>query len=152
MSQLRAGFSAEKWVLTVLTPIKELATLAGWDGGKDDRDRKFLSDLKLLCVDYNDYPTRWAKERYDEFLNSDDAIMFLHIREPKEIEKFVRATDGEALTMLIRGGARMNKSHYGNQSDDGVENYGYDYYFMNDKTLQEAEVNFCALLEEIINT
>ncbi len=133
-----------------ITPIKEIAAQCGWDGSKDDKSRKFLSDLKLLCVGYNDYPTLWAKARYEEFLLSDYEVMFLHIREPEEIAKFVKATDGRARTLLVRGGDRMNKSHYGNASDDGVENYSYDYYFMNDKTLEEAKVGFCALLAEIL--
>ena len=132
-----------------ITPIKEIASMCGWRGEKDDKARKFLSDLKRLTVEYNDYPTVWAKARYDEFLTSDNEIMFLHIREGAEIEKFVRATSGEAKALLIRGGERMTKSHYGNASDDEVENYDYDYYFINDKSLEEAEQNFCKLLEEI---
>jgi len=134
-----------------ITPIKEIAAQCGWDGTKDDKARRFLSDLKRLTIEYNDYPTLWAKARYDEFLTSDNEIMFLHVREPEEIAKFVSATEGAAKTLLVRGGERMKKSHYGNASDDGVENYSYDYYFLNDKTLQEAEENFCALLQSIIN-
>lgn len=134
-----------------ITPIKEIAKMCGWDGGKDDKSRKFLSDLKLLTVEYNDYPTAWAKARYDEFLASDDEIMFLHVREPREIAKFVRATNGAAKTLLIRGGDRMTKSHYGNVSDDSVEEYSYDLYYVNDKTLDVAEAEFCELLKATLN-
>ena len=31
-----------------ITPIKEIASMCGWSGAKDDKSRKFLSDLKLL--------------------------------------------------------------------------------------------------------
>ena len=133
-----------------ITPIKEIAALCGWDGSKDDRSRKFLADLKQISVEYNDYPTLWAKERYNEFLVSANEVMFLHIREPEEIEKFVRATEGEAKTMLIRGGARMTKTNYGNAADDSVEKYNYDYYYVNEKTLDVAEEEFCALLSKIV--
>ena len=129
-----------------ITPIKEIAASCGWDGTKDDKARKFLSDLKRLCIEYNDYPTVWAKNRYDEFLKSENEVMFLHIREGSEIEKFVKATCGEAKTLLVRGGARMTKSAYGNVSDDEVENYSYDYYFVNDKALDEAEDEFVKLI------
>ena len=132
-----------------ITPIKEVAAMCGWDGAKDDRARRFLSELKKLCIEYNDYPTVWAAERYREFLDSEDEIMFLHVREPEEIAKFVVATGGAAKTLLIRGGSRMTKAHYGNASDDGVENYSYDYYYINEKTLDIAEEEFCALLLEI---
>jgi hypothetical protein len=132
-----------------ITPIKDIARQCGWQGQKDDKSRKFLSDLKLLCVEYNDFPTLWAKERYNEFLESDDEIMFLHIREPEEIRKFVEATSGGAKSLLVRGGERMKKTNYGNTSDDCVENYVYDYYFYNDKTIEEAEKDFCEFLNSI---
>ena len=135
--------------ISSITPIKEIAALCGWDGTKDNKARKFLSDLKNLCVEYNNYPTVWAKARYDEFLSSDDDIMFVHIREPEEIAKFVAATDEKAKTLLVRGGKRMSNEKYGNISDDGVENYPYDYYFLNENTLDIAEGEFVELIEKI---
>ena len=137
--------------ISSITPIKQIAERCGWDGTKDDKSRKFLSDLKLLCVEYNDYPTKWALAEYESFLNSDEEIMFVHIREPEEIAKFVAATSGVARTLLVRGGDRMNKSCYGNASDDGVENYAYDRYFLNDGTLEQARVGFCKLLSDMLS-
>lgn len=136
--------------ISSVDPIKDIAKMCGWDGTKDDRARKFLSDLKKLTVDYNDFPTVWASARYTEFLASEYEILFVHIREAEEIAKFVEATDGAAKTLLIRGGDRMKKSSYGNVSDDKVENYNYDYYFVNDKTLDEAERDFAALMAQIL--
>ena len=136
--------------ISSVDPIKDIARMCGWDGTKDDRARKFLSDLKKLTVDYNEFPTVWASNRYREFLESEYEILFVHIREAEEIAKFVKATDGAAKTLLIRGGDRMKKSNYGNVSDDLVENYNYDYYFVNDKTLEEAERDFAALMSEIL--
>ncbi len=135
--------------ISSITPIKEVASFFGWNGAKDDKSRKFLADLKRLTVEYNDYPTVWLKEKYREFLLSDKEILFVHIREPEEIGKFVKATDGNAKTLLIRGGERMVKREYGNAADDSVENYEYDYYFVNDKTLNEAEQDFIAFISEI---
>ena len=57
-----------------ITPIKEIASLCGWDGSKDDKSRKFLADLKRVSIEYNDYPTLWAKERYKEFLESEEDV------------------------------------------------------------------------------
>lgn len=136
--------------MSTIMPIKDIARSCGWDGSKDDKSRKFLADLKRLTVEYNDFPTMWGLDRYNEFLSSDNEVMFMHIREPEEIAKYVRATGGAAKTLLVRGGERMSKSHYGNAADDCVEQYEYDYYFMNDKTLEEAERDFCALLSEIL--
>ena len=135
--------------ISSITPIKEIAALCGWDGTKDNKARKFLSDLKNICVEYNDYPTVWAKARYDEFLSSDYEVFFVHIREPEEIAKFVKATDMNAKTLLVRGGKRMSKEKYGNISDDGVENYSYDYYFLNEDTLDVAEAEFVKMIKNI---
>ena len=44
----------------------------------------------------------------------------------------------------------MKKSVYGNAADDGVENYYYDYYFDNDKPLEEAELAFSELMRRIL--
>ena len=136
--------------ISSITPIKEIASRCGWSGKKDDKSRKFLADLKRLTVDYNDLPTRWALEEYKAFLSSDEQVMFVHIREPEEIEKFVRATDGAAKTLLVRGGVRMRRTEYGNAADDEVENYAYDYYFVNDRPLDETEENVKALFADIL--
>ena len=136
--------------ISSITPIKEIAKLCGWKGEKTDAARRFLSDLKAATVAYNDYPTVWAEAQYREFLASDDEILFVHIREPEEIAKFVRATDGAARTLLIRGGSRMRTTAYGNASDDRVEDYAYDYYFVNDRPLDQTECAFIAFLREIL--
>ena len=136
-----------------ITPIKEIAKQCGWQGEKTDKARKFLADLKQLTVDYNDYPTTWLKEQYDQFMQSDDELMFVHIREPKEIEKFVSMTGGKAITLLIRGGSRMamREGTYGNSADDMVEQYSYDFYFENDKPLDRVEPLFLATLRGILH-
>ena len=140
--------------ISSITPIKEIALSCGWDGEKTNKARKFLSDLKRLTTEFNDYPTEWIYKKYLSFLNSDDEIMFVHIREGEEIKKFVERTDNKARTLLIRGGKRFeNKKNdaYGNASDDLVESYSYDYYFTNDLPLSETETAFCEFLNSILN-
>ena len=133
-----------------ITPVKELAAQCGWAGEKTDRARRFLSDLKALLIAYNDFPTVWAKRRYEEFLAGDAEIMFLHVREGEEIAKFVAATEGRAKTLLIRPGKRdAERAAYGNVSDDCVEMYAYDYYYVNDLPLEKAEADFVAFLRGI---
>ena len=129
-------------------------TFFGWNGEKDDRARKFLSDLKALTAAYNDFPTKWLCRQYETFLQNDEELMFVHIREGAEIDKFVLLTGGNAKTLLIRGGERMRpkcETGYGNASDDQVENYSYDYYFVNDKPLEETEASFLSFIESILN-
>ena len=133
-----------------ITPIKTLAAQCGWTGEKTDAARRFLADLKALTAAYNDYPTRWITEEYRRFLTSEDEILFVHIREGAEIEKFVSATNGAARTLLIRAERRMGAHVYGNASDDLVEEYPYDYYFSNDDTPDVAAERFLAFLAGIL--
>lgn len=136
--------------LSSITPIKEMAQMTGWHGEKTDAARRFLSDLKRLTVQYNDYPTRWLLDRYAEFRDSENVIMFAHIREGEEIEKLVRGVKeagGRAVTLLIRRGEAR---HYGNASDDNVESFDYDFVYQNDLTLEQAAEDFPAFLEREI--
>lgn len=139
--------------LSSIMPVKDLAAQCGWAGEKTDRARRFLSDLKAVLVAYNDYPTVWAQKRYEEFMAGDEQIMFMHIREGEEIAKFVRATGGHAKTLLIRPGKRAEEhGSYGNVSDDCVEMYDYDYYYVNDLPLEEAETDFVSFLQGIYDS
>jgi hypothetical protein len=136
--------------ISSVDPIKEIASMFGWQGEKTDKARKFLSDLKMLTVNYNDFPTNWAKAQFENFLTTDEEILFVHIREPEEIRKYVNATGGKAKALLVRGGERTRHTAYGNASDDGVENYNYDYYFVNDKPLEQTELEFVALMKAVL--
>jgi hypothetical protein len=131
-----------------VTPVKALAAQVGWHGEKTDRARKFLSDLKALMIAHNDYPTVWATEQYRDFMASDQEIMFFHIREAEEIDKFIRATNGKAKALLIRRAA-VHQGAYGNRSDDEVENYTYDYVFDNDLPIEEARAAFTDFLRRL---
>lgn len=136
-----------------ITPIKQIAAACGWQGEKTDRARKFLADLKRLTADYNDYPSKWVLREYEDFLAGEDEVLFVHIREGEEIKKFVDGTQGGAKTLLIRGGTRFHrkKEKYGNEADDGVENYRYDFVFYNDRPLSETEGAFVAFLRRAMN-
>ena len=59
-----------------IDPVKKLAKEAGWNGTKDERSRKFLSDLKKLCTEYNNLPQKHCEAKVFEFLASDKDVMF----------------------------------------------------------------------------
>lgn len=144
------SISSEYKILNVsaITPIKEIAKAYGWQGEKDEKARRFLSELKKAFINYNDLPTRYLLEQYQSFLKNDDVIMFVHIREGEEIRKFVEAVDGKCVTLLIYNAA-MNEQVYGNESDDCVEQYEYDYRFDNSAPLKQSKEAFLKYIEEI---
>ena len=56
-----------------------------------------------------------------------------------------------ALTLLVRGGARMStRGSYGNASDDLVEDYKYDFYYVNDKPLAEISSDFLPFMGKML--
>ncbi len=121
--------------------VKEIARIIGWDGTKDEKSRKFLSDLKNLTKEYNDMPYNCTKEAIEEFKNSDCEIMFIHIREPEEIKRIVD-TFG-AKTLFIK---RENLNEITSNSSDGrVSKYKYDYSILN-TTLEEYEKKACEFI------
>lgn len=144
---------ASKWKtrnISSITPIKYFAKQMGWTGAKDDRDRKFLSDLKQLLVDYCDLPQRYCVQMFKEFMASaDEEIMFIHIREPENIKRFIKSTDYRCLSLLVRRKA-VDGREYGNKSDDNVEDYDYDYVYNNDKSLEEMPEDVISFMLDVI--
>lgn len=114
--------------------VKEVAKLVGWDGGKTDKDRKFLSDLKRLTTEYNDMAFNSVKEAVKEFLQSNNELLFIHIREPEEIKRASEAFN--ALTLLVKREGLKNIDT--NDSDKFVDDYPYDYIILN-STLEKLE-------------
>lgn len=140
-------------VVSAITPIKEIAHLAGWNGEKDLKSRKFLSDLKKLLVDFNNLPNNYLETEYKKFLGEDNDIMFVHIREGDQIDDFKKKVEIKCITMLIESPQQnLFTPQFGNSSDDNVNEYYYDYSYLNCKPLELLSDDFmgffCSLLVE----
>lgn len=115
--------------------VKAIAELCGWDGGKSERDRKFLSDLKCLTSAYSDMPFKdiTAEVEWFKSYNSKVKIMLIDIREPAEIERAKQEFGAE--TILI---ANPNIPHINsNMADKNVYEYEYDWVIKNNGTLEQ---------------
>lgn len=135
--------------ISAVTPIKEIAAkYGGWEGQKDARSRKFLADLKQLFVDYNDLPFQYQCQQYEEFMQTEEEILFVHIREGEEIAKLKAWIPTVCITLLVE--REQENSNWGNASDDNVRDYSYDYIYYNKKPLEEAEEDFCGFLQSIL--
>ncbi len=135
--------------VSAITPIKDVARQFGWNGEKDAKARKFLAGLKQVCVEYNDLPLRYLSEEYGQFLVGPEELLFVHIREGQEIDKFKRIVETPCITLLVSRTGR-DELCLGNASDDEVRNYRYDYEYRNDKGLTEAETDFLLFLDEVV--
>ena len=118
--------------------VKEIAAQCGWEGGKTEKDRKFLSDLKCLTSEYSDMPFR-AMAKMVEFFNGCIRydVLLIDIREPAEIEKAKKAFN--AKTILIKND--RVETITSNMADANVYNYTYDYVVENNGTLDEFREN-----------
>lgn len=118
--------------------VKKLAEFAGWNGTKTEKDRKFLSDLKLLTTEYNDMAFNDMLETIEDFYNlvpSFNKVCFLHIREPEEIDRMAKKLS--AKTILMK---RDSIEHItSNMADANVYNYDYDIVIENNGTLEELK-------------
>lgn len=144
------SFCAEvKKVLNVSTvdKVKEAAKiLVGWNGEKDEISRKLLVDLKQLSIAYNDAPTKYICEMAEKFRNSDDNLMFVHIREADEIEKAKKLLGAKTL-LISNPRVQLITS---NNSDGKVNEYKYDYYIENDGTLDDLKEKAKEFVKELL--
>lgn len=135
-------------VLNVSTvdKVKEAARiLVGWNGEKDEVSRKLLVDLKQLSIAYNDAPTKYIQKMAEEFKNSEDTLMFIHIREAEEIEKSKKLLNAKTL-LITNPRVKLITS---NDSDGKVNEYQYDYYVINDGTLEDLKNKASEFIEEL---
>lgn len=153
-------FAADEYstrVISAITPVKKIARLCGWDGKKDEKSRRFLSDLKALLVAFNDLPNRYLVRKTKKFLaNEKHELLFVHIREISEIEKYKASLYGcrksndefHIVTLLV---VRNGVGRWNNESDDNVANYDYDFIYRNDMQLSDACGDFVRFLRETLD-
>lgn len=133
--------------------VKEVAQFCGWNGEKTPRNRKFLSDLKDLLTEWDDIPLKKVKdtiEFYKRFMrhqniSEDSLIVFIHVREPKEIARL--AKEWGAITLFIQ--RPNNDQAISNHADLEVANYQYDYYINNDGTIEDLKEKAKNFLQEL---
>ena len=127
---------------------KEAAKVLGWDGGKTEKDRRFLSDIMDLSTKYNDSPFRDVLSVVADFKNNliEDEVLFIDMRDPKDIARAVKDFDAE--TILIRN--PNVKKIESNHADANVEEYEYDYIIENDGTLEQLDMMAKFFVREII--
>jgi hypothetical protein len=110
--------------------VKQIAVLCGWKKEKNEKSRKFLSDLKDAMIAYDNIPFKKVCEIVKVLNNK---IIFIHCREPNEIDKLKEELS--AKTLLVRN-KNINKIKT-NHADSDVENYEYDYILNNNGTREE---------------
>ena len=127
---------------------KEAARVLGWDGGKTEKDRKFLSDIVDLSTEYNDSPFRDVLSIVADFKNNliEDEVLFIDMRDPKDIARAVETFGAETILIDNPNVGKIKSNH----ADRDVENYNYDYIIKNDGTLAQLDAMAKFFVREII--
>lgn len=129
-------------IISSVDLVKQIAWRCGWDGVKTPENRKFLSDLKQLLVDWGDVPYREVfhtiMSKAMKQRGNAPYTVFVDVREPEEIEKFktrfLRYFDVVKTVFVNRTNPNQKII---NSSDANVHDYNYDIYINNDGTLDE---------------
>lgn len=142
-------------VTSMVDFTKEIANVAGWQGDKTPKNRKFLSDLKDLIDSWGDCSFKYVKELLDDkveeylYFGDNDInrfVYFVMARQPEDIERLKREFD--ATTICIRQDAAENVEA-SNHADANVLNYNYDYHIDNNGSLSDLKDAALTFLKEI---
>ena len=138
------GVQTCSYAYSTIDIVKEHAIKLGWDRKKDERGRKFLSDLKKVINEYDDKvlyepimkDIKWHLEFLANYVGEEEAnkaIFFIQCREEEDIERWKERTGAKSL-LIVRPGNRLE---WGNKSDDNCGKFDYDYCLLNQGTLEE---------------
>lgn len=143
--------------ISTMEPLLKFIDVLGLNKEKTLKNRKMFSLLKE-AVDMQGYTFAKTKEKICEICKENknyNNIIFIHCREPKEIDKYVEFL--HAKTILITS-PEIEKLQidYGNNSDNNVNNYNYDYIINNHKPIKiksQQEINeiYKKTVEDFIN-
>ena len=154
--------------VSTIDPIKDMCSHLNKQGEKDLAYRQLLSDVKKAVDTYYETKngisytnqqalgamTLWHTQT--EILGSENSFMFVHIREPENIEKFIDAANQKVsawkdenisvASLLVTSDRALED--YGNSSDNNVENYDYDLVFESNGAKEEDGERFTKFLED----
>lgn len=130
---------------SAVTKVKEIAKQCGWTGAKEEKDRKFLHELKMLTSAYSDLPYQDVLDKIEKYRSGEILadVFIVDVREPEEIERLRKATDG--ITIYIEN--ENVPAITSNEADANVANYEYDFTIFNNGTIEEFEDNIMNFME-----
>ena len=114
--------------MSTIEYVKKVAIQCGWDGKKDDKGRRFLSDLKDALTRYDNIPVKHILESLHNYV---DSIIFIHCREPDEIKFLKNSLNAKSLLIKNENIPLIETNH----ADKCVFDIDYDYVVDNSGTI-----------------
>jgi len=119
---------------------KTIARSIGWNGRKDEKGRRLLSDIKVAIDNYNDGNFNKICEETEKFLSDHSEYagkqcLYIAMREPADIERFQAKYKATSL-LIVNNNVTPITSNIG---DAGVSGYNYDYVITNNGSLEALD-------------
>lgn len=111
------------------TPAKMALRTLGWNGVKTEEARDMLAKLMVMSYEMFNGPVNYVLDKIEK---SEADYIFVHVREPENIDLFKLHIPKVKTLILLRD---SQKVAYSNPSDSNVENYTYDYRILNNGSL-----------------
>ena len=135
---------------------KAVAKFCGWNHGKSEKDRKFLSDLKIALSEWDNSPSIKVVENIFNAIKTEGQnehyLFFVNCREPENIDNFKQIVNlifkWPVCTVLVKN--PNIKDITSNMADAGVYNYNYDYVIENNGDLNHLKDEAVKFVEKII--
>lgn len=120
---------------SIVNNVKDIAKKAGWAGGKSEKDRKFLAELKDLIDQYNDANYERIRILVERFKKDEvkGKLLCIDMREKEQIER-AKKDFGAKVVFIERDAVAPIKS---NHADAEVANAPRDYTVKNNGTLKD---------------
>lgn len=134
--------------ISSVDPVKELMEKCGWSpDDKSDAARATMAKIKQSLIDLNDGPFWYVQSQIEaiRWNRPDVGVVFVHVREPEEIEKLKWAFKEKCLTLLVERDVRVPD----NTSDKGVMGFDYDLVIQNNGAINELELSAICLVEHL---
>jgi len=135
LSRVILGKKMKVITISSIDAVKDRALIFDWDGKKDDKGRRLLSDLKDSWTRYINGPFNDIIKKINGLDEKKDWLVYVHIREPDEIRKLVEYYD-DIITLLIQ---RDEVESFNNHADQEVCEYPYRFTIHNNGTLDELK-------------
>lgn len=124
--------------ISIVDNVKQTAKLLGWKGEKTEKDRRFLSDLKLAIDNYNDANYEYVRQKVKDFCDGKLGkyqILCIDMREKSQIER-AKEEFGAKSVLVYRDSVKNITS---NVADANVFNMSYDVKVNNSGTIEDLK-------------
>lgn len=127
--------------ISIVDGVKEVARSEfGWNGGKSEKERKFLNDLKRAVDEYNDGNFEMVRCAVRAFFADDsfDGLLCIDMRERKDIERAVK--EFKAITVYIENPNVAKVKSNQADAEASLVNAQYDHIISNDGSIEKLQL------------